>query len=257
MRTSDETSFPDLSAFIAAQLPTPVVQHALFLRLWRLGVKGDADQETNVAAAEQDWNQVKALAARLGQKEWANRATGELGIVAYLHGDYKQAAALMKAALVTAALEWDDGTEVRYLELVGNGMNGLNRHAEAMIFLDRAIRIAKHDGYVGTPFMAFEGKAEALAATGHHEPTLLDLTPTERRVLRLIADSKTSAQIAEELFESVRTVERHRANICTKLSLHGSNALLRFALAQIRGPTNSFLYLIRQFWTRGMKAAQA
>lgn len=166
MRTSDETSFPNLSAFIAAQLPTPFVQHDPFLRLWCLGVKGDADQETNVAAAEQDWNNVKILATQLGQKEWANRATGELGIVAYLHGDYTRAAALMKQTLVTAALEWDDGTEVRYLELVGNGMNGLNRHAEAMIFLDRAIRIANHDGYVGTPFMAFEGKAEALAASG-------------------------------------------------------------------------------------------
>ncbi|HEV2418030.1 MAG TPA: CHAT domain-containing protein [Terriglobia bacterium] len=169
MRTGDETSFPEISAFIASQLQTPIVQHDPFLRLWCLGVKGDADQETNVAAAERDWNQVKTLATRLGQKEWANRATGELGIVAYLHGDYKQAAALMKAALVTAALEWDDGTEVRYLELIGNGMNGLNRHAEAMIFLDRAIRIARHDGYVGTPFMAYEGKAEALAATGHQE----------------------------------------------------------------------------------------
>jgi CHAT domain-containing protein len=167
MRSGDQTSFPDLSAFIATQLRTPLVQHDPFLRLWCMGIKGDADQETNVAAADQDWNQVKTLSTRLGQKQWVNRATGELGIVAYLHGDYKQAAALMKKALVTAALEGDDGTEVRYLELVGNGMNGLNRQTEAMFFLDRAIRIANHDGYVGTPFMALEGKAEALAATGH------------------------------------------------------------------------------------------
>ncbi len=167
MRTGDHTSFPEISAFIANQLRTPLVQHDPFLRLWCLGVKGDADQETNVAAAERDWNQVKTLATRLGQRQWANRATGELGIVAYLHGDYTQAAALMKKALVTAGLEGDDGTEVRYLELVGNGMNGLNRQTEAMIFLDRAIRIANHDGYVGTPFMAIEGNAEALASTGH------------------------------------------------------------------------------------------
>lgn len=184
MRTSDQTSFPDISAFISGQLQTPLVQHDPYLRLWCLGVKGDADQETNVAAAEQDWNQVEALATRLGQKEWANRATGELGIIAYLHGDYTQAAALMKKALVTAALEGDDGTEVRYLELVGNGMNGLNRHAEAMIFLNRAIRIATHDGYVGTPFMAFEGKAEALAATGHREQAFALMQRTLAKVRR-------------------------------------------------------------------------
>lgn len=184
MRTSDQTSFPNISAFIASQLQTPLVQHDPFLRLWCLGVKGDADQEINVAAAEVDWNQVKTLATRLGQKEWANRATGELGIVAYLHGDYTRAATLMKTALVTAALEWDDGTEVRYLELVGNGMNGLNRHAEAMIFLDHAIRIARHDGYVGTPFMAFEGKAEALAAMGHQAQADALMTSTLAEVRR-------------------------------------------------------------------------
>lgn len=57
-----------------------------------------------------------------------------------------------------------------------------------------------------------------------------DLTPTERRVLKLIAEYKTSKEIAAELFISVRTVEHHRANISTKLDLKGSHALLKFAL---------------------------
>jgi DNA-binding NarL/FixJ family response regulator len=56
------------------------------------------------------------------------------------------------------------------------------------------------------------------------------LTPTERRVLRLIADYKTSRQIADELFISPKTVQAHRANICLKLDVHGSHALMRFAL---------------------------
>lgn len=56
------------------------------------------------------------------------------------------------------------------------------------------------------------------------------LTPTERRVLRLIADYMTSRQIADELFISTKTVQAHRANICLKLDIHGSHALMRFAL---------------------------
>ena len=56
------------------------------------------------------------------------------------------------------------------------------------------------------------------------------LTPSEKRVLRLIADSKTSKEIAAELFISVRTVEHHRSNICAKLELTEPNALIRFAL---------------------------
>lgn len=56
------------------------------------------------------------------------------------------------------------------------------------------------------------------------------LSPTERRVLRLIAESKANKEIAELLFISVRTVEHHRSNICAKLGLNGKHALLTFAL---------------------------
>lgn len=61
-------------------------------------------------------------------------------------------------------------------------------------------------------------------------PALNDLTPTERRVLKLIADYKTSKEIAEELHIHYRTVENHRTNISSKLGLQGSHALLKFAV---------------------------
>jgi DNA-binding NarL/FixJ family response regulator len=61
-------------------------------------------------------------------------------------------------------------------------------------------------------------------------PSLNDLTETERRVLQLIAANKTSKEIAAALYISIRTVEKHRANICQKLDLRGSHALLSFAL---------------------------
>ena len=57
-----------------------------------------------------------------------------------------------------------------------------------------------------------------------------DLTPTERIVLRFIAEYKTSKEIADELCISYRTVENHRYNICQKLDVSGSNALVKFAL---------------------------
>lgn len=56
------------------------------------------------------------------------------------------------------------------------------------------------------------------------------LTKTERRVLHLIAEDKTSKEIGELLFIHPRTVDNHRTNICQKLNIHGSHALLRFAL---------------------------
>ncbi len=63
------------------------------------------------------------------------------------------------------------------------------------------------------------------------QPGLHLLTPTERRVLKLVADDKTSKEIGEELFVSYRTIEGHRANISRKLNLTGSLALVKFASA--------------------------
>ena len=46
----------------------------------------------------------------------------------------------------------------------------------------------------------------------------------------LIAEGQTSRAIAAELGIGIRTVEHHRNNITTKLELHGSHALVKFAL---------------------------
>lgn len=62
------------------------------------------------------------------------------------------------------------------------------------------------------------------------QPSINDLTPTERRVLKLIAENLTSKEIGEQLFISQRTVEKHRENICQKLDLQGSHSLFKFAV---------------------------
>jgi two-component system, NarL family, response regulator DegU len=72
-------------------------------------------------------------------------------------------------------------------------------------------------------------RAEA-SALARKQPGLGDLTPAERRVLHLIATCKTSKEIADDLCVSYRTVENHRNHICEKLNIHGSHALLKFAI---------------------------
>ena len=59
---------------------------------------------------------------------------------------------------------------------------------------------------------------------------LARLTPAELRVIRLLAENKTSPQIAAELHLSVRTVQNHRAHACEKLGFTGAHRLLQFAL---------------------------
>ena len=61
-------------------------------------------------------------------------------------------------------------------------------------------------------------------------PALSGLTPSERRILSMIAAGKPTKVIAAELHIHHRTVETHRGSICHKLQLNGANSLLRFAL---------------------------
>jgi two-component system response regulator NreC len=73
----------------------------------------------------------------------------------------------------------------------------------------------------------------ALGARMASEPDLErtdDLTEREHEVLRLIALGHTNAEIATQLFLSIRTVESHRAHIQQKLGLAGRAELVRYAL---------------------------
>ena len=85
----------------------------------------------------------------------------------------------------------------------------------------------------GRPFISSSLSATLL--TGAEAPDaglpaeVRRLTPAEMRVLRLIAEFKSSKEIAEELGVHYRTVENHRTNIASKLGLVGSHALSRYA----------------------------
>ena len=91
--------------------------------------------------------------------------------------------------------------------------------------------VAAGQNYISPPLSNYLiNRSRRARALVEEKPGLADLTPTERRILTLIAEYKTSREIASELFISPRTVEHHRANISTKLEIHGSHALLKFAL---------------------------
>lgn len=55
------------------------------------------------------------------------------------------------------------------------------------------------------------------------------LTPAERAVLRLVALSMTTREIADRLALSEKTVENRRCRIAQKLDLGGTGSLARFA----------------------------
>ncbi len=56
------------------------------------------------------------------------------------------------------------------------------------------------------------------------------LTPREREILKLIAEGYKSKEMAEFLFISSKTVQKHRSNLMEKLDLHNTAALTVFAI---------------------------
>jgi len=70
--------------------------------------------------------------------------------------------------------------------------------------------------------------ARLAAGPGSHNGD--ELSERERDVLRLIALGHTNAEVAEQLYISIRTVESHRAHIQQKLGLSTRAELVRYAL---------------------------
>jgi DNA-binding NarL/FixJ family response regulator len=56
------------------------------------------------------------------------------------------------------------------------------------------------------------------------------LTPREREVLQLIAEGNTNASIAQKMFITEKTVEKHRASLMDKLNIHDMVGIIRFAI---------------------------
>ena len=91
--------------------------------------------------------------------------------------------------------------------------------------------VAAGGEYISPTLSSFLIRRRSRAASlAEQKPALDQLTPAERRVLRLIADGLTSREIAGQLGIGVRTVEHHRNNVAVKLELRGSHALTRFAI---------------------------
>jgi DNA-binding NarL/FixJ family response regulator len=100
---------------------------------------------------------------------------------------------------------------------------------------DRDLLEACRAAMRGEPFL-YPGAITALIRDylqrdrqGEHLPESI-LTPREEEIVKLIAEGQSSKEIAETLIISVKTVERHRANILQKLGMRDRLELTRYAI---------------------------
>jgi CHAT domain-containing protein len=167
LRSNAETmSFVELSQFLNEQIQLPMVRNDPSLHLWCLIAKGYTDIEIDYRASKRDWLEAQDIAKSLGEDQWVTRASGELGLIGFLEGNPGRAARLLGGALLSTMASGDTGGQVRFLELIGTGFEEVNRHAEALKFFERAIKLTESNPDSGLPFMAYEGKAQSLVSLG-------------------------------------------------------------------------------------------
>ena len=113
------------------------------------------------------------------------------------------------------------------LEALHAGVNGYVSKAEAPEHLLQAIRELCAGGVYLSPSVSGAVVEAYLSKTDvPRDP----LTSRERQVLQLIAESKTTKEIAVILGVSVKTAESHRSKLMEKLDIHSTAGLVRYAI---------------------------
>jgi DNA-binding NarL/FixJ family response regulator len=118
-------------------------------------------------------------------------------------------------------------------QAIASSADGYLLKEDADTELFRAIQKIRDNGFYTSPSLAKEaaelGKATCRAEVGRSFDRE-GLTTREREVLKLIAEGKSSRQVAELLCISVRTVDHHRASIMDKLELKNTADLVKYAI---------------------------
>lgn len=129
-----------------------------------------------------------------------------------------------------------------YVKLVGQSETALTLHSMGICVV--CGRGSSRQNATEYPL----GQPDAPAILSSISPNAAELTPREVEVLRLLAAGKSNQEIAAELVLSIRTAERHIANIYEKLGAHGKTAraaATAFAFShgliarQTNGPTHA------------------
>lgn len=117
-------------------------------------------------------------------------------------------------------------------EAMDLGVKGYILKESAAVDIVAAVRSVALGGLYISPSLTGKlvARKERLSTFAQKNPGLEQLTKTERTILRFIAESKTSKEIAEKLFLSQKTIDNYRFKISEKLNLSGSYSLLKFAL---------------------------
>jgi two-component system, NarL family, response regulator NreC len=119
-------------------------------------------------------------------------------------------------------------TEDHYvLEALRSGVKGYVLKSQAPQAVADAIRQAARGGVYMSPGIS---RILVDAYVSKREPAEEVLSRRERQVLQLVAEGKTTKEIAQVLDISVKTADSHRGRLMKKLDIHETAGLVRYAI---------------------------
>jgi DNA-binding NarL/FixJ family response regulator len=134
-----------------------------------------------------------------------------------------------KPELKTLMLSMHDSEQFLF-EALKAGASGYVLKSGADTDIVEAVRAAMHGDSYLYPSAVTTLVRDYVDRGGGGEEQFDVLTPRELEVLKLIAEANTSKQIADKLFISIKTVDRHRQNILDKLGMRDRVELTRYAI---------------------------
>lgn len=127
----------------------------------------------------------------------------------------------------------DSASDAILNDFLDSGASGLLlKSADKIELLDAATKIAANENYLGKQFSKMMTREYLRLA--RLKKSKNHITRREKEVLGHLVDGLKSSEIAEKLFISPRTVDKHRTNLLKKLGLKNTASLVRYALENQR-----------------------
>jgi len=139
---------------------------------------------------------------------------------------------ILKAVPTTKILILSAHNDDVYVEKVMQiGASGFLIKQTSAVVLAKAIREARKGNMFFSPSISTRlHQRERKAVPGRKKKEDAGLTTREIEVLQLIAEGMANKQTAAELGISIKTVEKHRQNLMSKLDIHDTAGLTRYAI---------------------------
>ena len=170
-RLRSEMEFRDLEVLLnelKGVFGQQIVQDDLALKQRVLETLANISLNFDGVSARPYLEELQIVTAKRQDTHAQSRASGELGILAFLEGNASEAKWRVSKAISDAFLYGDTGAEIRYLAMMGQGLVSHKRASEGLWFLKRAESIARSTPAAGFPKIAINGKAAALTSLNRY-----------------------------------------------------------------------------------------